>query len=81
MDLWSSFLSLLCVKSAFLCLCAIVDVLSVSSFMKKTTEKINNLQMNSDLWTRPDHRDGGQEEITPSVASCINEVDNEYVFF
>ncbi|XP_069037613.1 Hermansky-Pudlak syndrome 5 protein isoform X2 [Lepisosteus oculatus] len=27
---------------------------SVSSFVKKTTEKINTLQMNSDLWPRPD---------------------------
>uniref|UniRef100_A0AAR2JCH6 Hermansky-Pudlak syndrome 5 protein homolog n=1 Tax=Pygocentrus nattereri TaxID=42514 RepID=A0AAR2JCH6_PYGNA len=30
---------------------------SVSSFVKKTTEKINTLQMNSDLWTRPEHRE------------------------
>ncbi|XP_060742395.1 Hermansky-Pudlak syndrome 5 protein [Tachysurus vachellii] len=62
-------------KPPLIALQAVKD--SVSSFMKKTTEKINNLQMNSDLWTRPDHRDGGQEEITPSVTSCINEVDNE----
>ncbi|XP_061891926.1 Hermansky-Pudlak syndrome 5 protein isoform X2 [Entelurus aequoreus] len=27
---------------------------SVSSFVKKTTEKINTLQMNSELWQRPD---------------------------
>lgn len=69
--------SLLCVKSAFLCLCAFVAVISVSSFVKKTTEKINNLQMNSDLWPRPDHRDGGQGEVTPSVTSCTEELDNE----
>ncbi|XP_047675393.1 Hermansky-Pudlak syndrome 5 protein isoform X1 [Tachysurus fulvidraco] len=62
-------------KPPLIALQAVKD--SVSSFMKKTTEKINNLQMNSDLWTRPDHRDGGQEEIAPSVTSCINEVDNE----
>lgn len=65
-----------CVKSALLCLCAFVAVISVSSFVKKTTEKINNLQMNSDLWPRPDHRDG-QEDIPPDVASCTNEVDTE----
>lgn len=56
-------------------------IVSVSSFVKKTTEKINNLQMNSDLWPRTDHRDGGQGEITSSVTSCADEVDNEYVFF
>lgn len=47
--------------------------------MKKTTEKINNLQMNSDLWPRPDQKDGGQAEVTPSVTSCTEEVDDEYV--
>ncbi|XP_076026964.1 BLOC-2 complex member HPS5 isoform X2 [Genypterus blacodes] len=36
---------------------------SVSSFVKKTTEKINTLQMNSDLWQRPDLREGGQAEM------------------
>ncbi|XP_060770511.1 Hermansky-Pudlak syndrome 5 protein isoform X2 [Neoarius graeffei] len=49
---------------------------SVSSFVKKTTEKINNLQMNSDLWPRPDHRDGGQGEVAPSLTSCPDEVDD-----
>uniref|UniRef100_A0A8C9X995 Hermansky-Pudlak syndrome 5 protein homolog n=1 Tax=Sander lucioperca TaxID=283035 RepID=A0A8C9X995_SANLU len=36
---------------------------SVSSFVKKTTEKINTLQMNSELWQRPEFREGGQAEI------------------
>lgn len=59
------------------CVCVLfVAIVSVSSFVKKTTEKINNLQMNSDLWPRPDHRDGGQGEVAPSV-TCPDEVDNE----
>lgn len=58
-------------------LCASVAILSVSSFVKKTTEKINNLQMNSDIWPRTDHRDGGQGEIALSVASCTDEIYNE----
>lgn len=37
--------------------------------------------MNSDLWPRPDHRDGGQGEVTPSVTTCKDEVDHEYVGF
>lgn len=60
----------------FCVLCAFVAIISVSSFVKKTTEKINNLQMNSDLWPRPDHRDGGQGEVAPSVTSCPDEVDD-----
>ncbi|XP_017340973.1 Hermansky-Pudlak syndrome 5 protein isoform X1 [Ictalurus punctatus] len=62
-------------KPPLIALQAVKD--SVSSFVKKTTEKINNLQMNSDLWPRPDHRDGGQGEVTPSVTSCTEELDNE----
>lgn len=27
--------------------------------MKKTTEKINTLQINSELWQRPEFREGG----------------------
>ncbi|XP_072528387.1 Hermansky-Pudlak syndrome 5 protein [Salminus brasiliensis] len=52
---------------------------SVSSFVKKTTEKINTLQMNSDLWTRPDHRESGQGDITVSTAPVPDEVDNEAI--
>lgn len=52
---------------------------SVSSFVKKTTEKINTLQMNSDLWTRPDYRESGQGEVTVSVGLVPDEVDNETI--
>ncbi|XP_026775154.1 Hermansky-Pudlak syndrome 5 protein [Pangasianodon hypophthalmus] len=62
-------------KPPLIALQAVKD--SVSSFVKKTTEKINNLQMNSDLWPRPDHRDGGQGEVTPLVTSSTDAVDNE----
>ncbi|XP_030646125.1 BLOC-2 complex member HPS5 [Chanos chanos] len=41
---------------------------SVSSFVKKTTERINTLQMNSDLWPRPDPRESGQSEVIASPA-------------
>ncbi|XP_051779159.1 Hermansky-Pudlak syndrome 5 protein isoform X2 [Erpetoichthys calabaricus] len=34
---------------------------SVSSFMKKTTEKINTLQMPSDLWLKLEGKDGSQQ--------------------
>ncbi|XP_070762798.1 Hermansky-Pudlak syndrome 5 protein [Enoplosus armatus] len=47
---------------------------SVSSFVKKTTEKINTLQMNSELWQRPEFREGGQADTT---ASYSEEMDNE----
>ncbi|KAJ8248884.1 hypothetical protein GJAV_G00228820 [Gymnothorax javanicus] len=40
---------------------------SVSSFVKKTTEKINTLQMNSDLWARPDQKEGGQSDVGATV--------------
>ncbi|XP_076846999.1 BLOC-2 complex member HPS5 [Brachyhypopomus gauderio] len=49
---------------------------SVSSFVKKTTEKINTLQMSSDLWARPDH--GGQGEVTASLTSYPEEVDTDF---
>uniref|UniRef100_A0A8C6UPU7 Hermansky-Pudlak syndrome 5 protein homolog n=1 Tax=Neogobius melanostomus TaxID=47308 RepID=A0A8C6UPU7_9GOBI len=40
----------------------------VSSFMKKTTEKINTLQMNSELRKRPEYRDGPTVEMpAPSL--------------
>nr|XP_046249173.1 Hermansky-Pudlak syndrome 5 protein [Scatophagus argus]XP_046249174.1 Hermansky-Pudlak syndrome 5 protein [Scatophagus argus] len=47
---------------------------SVSSFVKKTTEKINTLQMNSELRQRPEFRDGGQAETT---APYTEEMDTE----
>ncbi|XP_070296684.1 Hermansky-Pudlak syndrome 5 protein [Salvelinus sp. IW2-2015] len=53
---------------------------SVSSFVKKTTEKINTLQMNSDLWPRPpDPKDGGQGHVE-AVATTVpfpEDVDHE----
>ncbi|XP_056595865.1 Hermansky-Pudlak syndrome 5 protein isoform X2 [Triplophysa dalaica] len=50
---------------------------SVSSFMKKTTEKINTLQMNSDLWPRPDLREGVQGEVTAPVTPLPDEGEHE----
>ncbi|XP_056137916.1 Hermansky-Pudlak syndrome 5 protein [Lampris incognitus] len=51
---------------------------SVSSFVKKTTEKINTLQMNTDRWPRPDPRETSQVDISattePSPADPENEV-------
>ncbi|XP_028441693.1 LOW QUALITY PROTEIN: BLOC-2 complex member HPS5 [Perca flavescens] len=49
---------------------------SVSSFVKKTTEKINTLQMNSELWQRPEFREGGQAEMSATVPYS-EEMDNE----
>ncbi|KAK5927908.1 hypothetical protein CgunFtcFv8_013016 [Champsocephalus gunnari] len=54
---------------------------SVSSFVKKTTEKINTLQMNtlqmnSELWQRTEFREGGQAEIS-ATTSFSEEMDNE----
>ncbi|KAI3371240.1 hypothetical protein L3Q82_023862, partial [Scortum barcoo] len=49
---------------------------SVSSFVKKTTEKINTLQMNSELWQRPEFREGGQAEMSATVP-YTEEIDNE----
>ncbi|XP_074534431.1 BLOC-2 complex member HPS5 [Halichoeres trimaculatus] len=50
---------------------------SVSSFVKKTTEKINTLQMNSELWQRPEFREGGQADMSATTASYSEEIDNE----
>uniref|UniRef100_A0A9J7ZI91 Hermansky-Pudlak syndrome 5 protein homolog n=1 Tax=Cyprinus carpio carpio TaxID=630221 RepID=A0A9J7ZI91_CYPCA len=50
---------------------------SVSSFVKKTTEKINTLQMNADLWARPDLREGGQGEVTATVTPLPEEVEHD----
>uniref|UniRef100_A0A8C2K2A9 Hermansky-Pudlak syndrome 5 protein homolog n=1 Tax=Cyprinus carpio TaxID=7962 RepID=A0A8C2K2A9_CYPCA len=48
---------------------------SVSSFVKKTTEKINTLQMNADLWPRPDFREGVHTEVTATVTPLPEEVE------
>uniref|UniRef100_A0A3Q1G2D1 Hermansky-Pudlak syndrome 5 protein homolog n=1 Tax=Acanthochromis polyacanthus TaxID=80966 RepID=A0A3Q1G2D1_9TELE len=50
---------------------------SVSSFVKKTTEKINTLQMNSELFQRPELREGGQAEISATAAPYSEEMENE----
>ncbi|KAM7002319.1 BLOC-2 complex member HPS5 [Tautogolabrus adspersus] len=50
---------------------------SVSSFVKKTTEKINTLQMNSELWQRPELREGGQAEMSATTAPYSEEIENE----
>ncbi|XP_066556926.1 BLOC-2 complex member HPS5 [Amia ocellicauda] len=52
---------------------------SVSSFMKKTTEKITTLQMNSDLWPRPDLREGGSQgaEVTVTMTTYPEEQEDE----
>uniref|UniRef100_A0A4W6E272 Hermansky-Pudlak syndrome 5 protein homolog n=1 Tax=Lates calcarifer TaxID=8187 RepID=A0A4W6E272_LATCA len=50
---------------------------SVSSFVKKTTEKINTLQMNSELWQRPEFREGVQSEMKPVGYICRHRVYDE----
>lgn len=50
---------------------------SVSSFVKKTTEKINTLQMNSELWQRPEFREGGPAEVSATTEEMENEVSDE----
>ncbi|XP_051976003.1 Hermansky-Pudlak syndrome 5 protein [Xyrauchen texanus] len=50
---------------------------SVSSFMKKTTEKINTLQMNADLWPRPDLKEGVQGDVTAPATPLPDEVDHD----
>ncbi|CAB1422875.1 unnamed protein product, partial [Pleuronectes platessa] len=50
---------------------------SVSSFVKKTTEKINTLQMNSELWQRPEFREGGQSDVSSTAALYSEEMENE----
>lgn len=47
---------------------------SVSSFVKKTTEKINTLQMNSELRQKPESREGGQAD---GAAPPLEDVDSE----
>ncbi|XP_019712524.1 BLOC-2 complex member HPS5 isoform X1 [Hippocampus comes] len=50
---------------------------SVSSFVKKTTEKINTLQMNSELWQRPDLREGIHAEMSATSAPFLEDADIE----
>ncbi|KAF6738904.1 Hermansky-Pudlak syndrome 5 protein [Oryzias melastigma] len=50
---------------------------SVSSFVKKTTEKINTLQMNSELFQRPEFKESAQAEASAVVTSYSDEVENE----
>ncbi|KAF7659859.1 hypothetical protein LDENG_00292180 [Lucifuga dentata] len=50
---------------------------SVSNFVKKTTEKINTLQMNSERWQRPDFREGGQAEMFATTAPSSEDMENE----
>lgn len=50
---------------------------SVSSFVKKTTEKINTLQMNSELWQRPEFRESGQTETLATTCPYPEDMENE----
>lgn len=50
------------------------SVSSFSSFVKKTTEKINTLQMNSELRQRPEFRESAQVE---TAALYPEEMDHE----
>ncbi|XP_037109390.1 Hermansky-Pudlak syndrome 5 protein [Syngnathus acus] len=50
---------------------------SVSSFVKKTTEKINTLQMNSELWQRSDFRESAHAEMPATSAAFMEEADIE----
>lgn len=50
---------------------------SVSSFVKKTTERINTLQMNSELWQRPDFREGPVIDVSAFTATCAEKMENE----
>lgn len=69
-------LSLLILVMVVIYNCKCVYV-SVSSFVKKTTEKINTLQMNSDLWPRPDLREGVQGEVTATATPLPEEGEHE----
>lgn len=70
--------SLILVMIVAFCNCKCVYV-SVSSFVKKTTEKINTLQMNADLWPRPDLREGVQGEVTATASPLPEEGEHEWV--
>ncbi|XP_077372756.1 BLOC-2 complex member HPS5 isoform X1 [Festucalex cinctus] len=48
---------------------------SVSSFVKKTTEKINTLQMNSELWQRPEFRESVHAEMSATSSPYFEEAD------
>lgn len=50
---------------------------SVSSFVKKTTEKINTLQMNSELRQRPEFRENVHAESTAPYSEEMDHEDND----
>ncbi|MGH0151902.1 UNVERIFIED_CONTAM: hypothetical protein FKN15_042608 [Acipenser sinensis] len=52
---------------------------SVSRFVRKTTEKINTLQMPSDLWPKPDGKEGGGQpcEAVVTVVTYPEEQEQE----
>ncbi|XP_053742172.1 Hermansky-Pudlak syndrome 5 protein [Synchiropus splendidus] len=50
---------------------------SVSSFVKKTTEKINTLQMNTDHRQRPEYREGAPGDVSVAAAMSSEELANE----
>lgn len=50
---------------------------SVSSFVKKTTEKINTLQMNSELRHRPEFKESAQPDTLASTTSYSDEMEIE----
>ncbi|KAM9377854.1 BLOC-2 complex member HPS5 [Pholidichthys leucotaenia] len=50
---------------------------SVSSFVKKTTEKINTLQLNSELWQRPEFKEGGPPDMPANTISYSEDMENE----
>uniref|UniRef100_A0A672GMC1 Hermansky-Pudlak syndrome 5 protein homolog n=1 Tax=Salarias fasciatus TaxID=181472 RepID=A0A672GMC1_SALFA len=52
--------------------------LIVTKRTTKTTEKINTLQMNSELWQRPEFREGGQAEMLSGTTPYSEETDNEF---
>ncbi|XP_070406456.1 Hermansky-Pudlak syndrome 5 protein isoform X4 [Nothobranchius furzeri] len=52
---------------------------SVSSFVKKTTEKINTLQMNSELRQQPEYKECRQMDAVSNVTLYSEETENEEV--
>ncbi|XP_015254684.1 PREDICTED: Hermansky-Pudlak syndrome 5 protein [Cyprinodon variegatus] len=50
---------------------------SVSSFVKKTTEKINTLQMNSELRQRPEFKESSQPDALAGAPSYSEEMEND----
>ncbi|XP_027883963.1 BLOC-2 complex member HPS5 [Xiphophorus couchianus] len=64
-----------CTKHPRIALQAVKD--SVSSFVKKTTEKINTLQMNSELRHRPEFKESAQPDTLASTTSYSDEMEIE----